>query len=69
LLSSATKSRAIGDVPRYVTFALKASVGATFLASNSIHYASGVSAGRSPRRIAENARRFTVPVECCGSAR
>jgi uncharacterized protein len=62
----ATKvASAIGDVPQNVNFAIKASVVATFLDSNSIHYVSGVSTtGRSPADIAENARRFTVPVEC-----
>ncbi|MGH6934581.1 MAG: S1C family serine protease, partial [Methylocella sp.] len=59
----------IGDVPQNVNFAIKASVVATFLDSNSILYASRVSAaGRSPADIAENARRFTVPVECSSSA-
>jgi uncharacterized protein len=65
----ATKvASAIGDVPQNVNFAIKASVIATFLEGNSIHYVSGVStSGRSPADIAENARRFTVPVECRGS--
>jgi hypothetical protein len=67
---NATKvASAIGDVPQNVNFAIKASVVAIFLDSNNIHYASGVSAAdRSPADIAENARRFTVPVECSGSA-
>ncbi len=67
---NATKvANAIGDVPQNVNFAIKASVVAAFLDSNNIHYASGVSAAdRSPADIAENARRFTVPVECSGSA-
>jgi S1-C subfamily serine protease len=66
----ATKvASAIGDLPQNVNFALKASVVATFLDSNGILYTSGVSAaGRSPSDIAEDAKRFTVPVECSGSA-
>jgi hypothetical protein len=70
LLSSATKvASASGDVPQNVNFAIKASVVATFLDSNSIHYLREEPPSTAPRRIAENARRFTVPVECCGSAR
>ncbi|MFZ0509129.1 MAG: tetratricopeptide repeat-containing serine protease family protein [Methylocella sp.] len=67
---NATKvASAIGDVPQNVNFAIKASVVATFLDSNGIHYDSGVSASvRPPADIAENARHFTVPVECSGSA-
>jgi serine protease Do len=66
----ATKvANAIGDVPQNVNFAIKASVVATFLDSNGIHYASEVSAAdRSPADVADNARRFTVQVECRGSA-
>jgi S1-C subfamily serine protease len=68
-LNAIKVAAAVGDVPQNVNFAIKASVVATFLDSNNIHYASGVSAAdRSPADIAENARRFTVPVECSGSA-
>ena len=60
---------AIGDIPQNINFAIKASVVATFLDSNGVHYATGQpGAARSPADIAEAARRFTVPVECGGSA-
>jgi hypothetical protein len=71
LLSSATKvASAIGDVPQNVNFAIKASVAATFLDSNSIHYLREYPPSAAPpANVAENARRFTVPVECSGPAR
>jgi S1-C subfamily serine protease len=60
-------AKAVGDVPQNVNFAIKASVAATFLEANGIHYTTaqpGVT--RSPADIAEEAKRFTVPVECRG---
>lgn len=59
---------AIGDVPQNVNFAIKTAVVATFLDSNGIHYATGqLSTTRSPADIAEEAKHFTVPIECLGT--
>jgi len=59
----------IGDVPQNVNFAIKASVMATFLDANGVRYATWQpGTARSPADIAEEAKRFTVPVECDGSA-
>lgn len=61
--------KVLGDIPQNVNFAIKASVMATFLESNSVHYATGKpGTTRSPADIAEEAKRFTVLVECSGSA-
>ena len=68
-LNAIKVATAIGDVPQNVNFAIKAAVMATFLDGNGVHYATGEpGAARSPADIAEEARRFTVPVECGGSA-
>ena len=68
-LNAIKVATAIGDVPQNVNFAIKAAVVASFLDSNGVHYATGgLGAARSPADIAEEARRFTVPVECSGSA-
>ena len=62
-------AKAVGDVPQNVNFAIKASVVAIFLDGNGVHYATGeLAATHSPADIAEDARRFTVPVECDASA-
>jgi len=67
-LDAAKVTTAIGDVPQNVNFAIKAAVVATFLDSNGVHYATGQpGAARSPADIAEEAKRFTVPVECISS--
>jgi S1-C subfamily serine protease len=68
-LNAIKVATAIGDVPQNVNFAIKASVMATFLDSNGVNYRTGqLGAGRSPADIGEDARRFTVPVECRASA-
>ena len=60
---------ALGDIPQNVNFAIKASVIATFLDSNGVHYATReLAATRSPADIAEDAKRFTMRVECGASA-
>ena len=69
-LNAIKVATAIGDVPQNVNFAIKAAVLAAFLDSNGVHYTMGeLGTARSPADIAEEARRFTVPVECRGSAR
>ena len=60
---------ALRDIPQNVNFAIKASVIATFLDSNGVHYATReLAAAHSPADIAEDAKRFTMRVECGASA-
>lgn len=68
-LNAIKVATAFGDVPQNVNFAIKALVVATFLDSNGVNYQTGqLGAGRSPADIAEDAKHFTVPVECGASA-
>lgn len=68
-LNAIKVASAFGDVPQNVNFAIKAAVVANFLQSNGIRYATvELRAARSPADIAEAAKRFTVPVECGGTA-
>ena len=55
----------IGDIPQNVNFAIKASVVARFLERNHVHFATAKSDNRrSPADIADEAKQFTVPLEC-----
>ena len=56
---------ATSDIPQNVNFAIKSSVGANFLDSNNIAYATGETGDHlSAADIAERARAFTVQIEC-----
>jgi TPR repeat protein len=56
---------ATSDIPQNVNFAIKSSVLANFLESNSIAYASGTTGDHlSTADIAEHAKTFTVEIEC-----
>lgn len=61
---------ATGDIPQNVNFAIKGSVVASFLEKNHVHFATGHENNiLSPADLVEQAKRFTVPLECDSSAR
>lgn len=69
-LNAVRVASATGDVPQNVNFAIKAVVVAAFLSSSGVHYLTGVAGvPLSPADIAQEAKRFTVQVECDGSTR